>query len=48
MIARRYCDACAKWDSPTLLDAVHGGKGGFDCSWSACAFLVLADMVCNM
>ena len=48
MIARRYCDACARWGMSMLLDPVRGSPNGFACSWPACAFLVLADMACNM
>ena len=48
MIAKRYCAACAKWDSPILLNPVHGARGGFICSWPACAYIALADMIHNM
>jgi len=47
-IARRYCDACAKWGLSMLLDPVRGTPNGFACTWPACTFLVLADMACNM
>ncbi len=48
MIARRYCDACAKWGISMLLDPIRGTPNGFACSWSANTFLVLADIACNM
>ena len=48
MIARRYCDACAKWGISMLLDPIRGTPNGFACSWSANTFLVLADLACNM
>ena len=48
MIARRYCDACAKWGISMLLDPIRGTPNGFACSWSANTFLVLADLVCNL
>ena len=47
MIARRYCDACAKWGISMLLDPIRGTPNGFACSWSANTFLVLADLACN-
>ena len=48
LIARRYCDACAKWGLSMLLDPVRGTPNGFACSWSANTFLVLADIACNL
>ena len=48
MIARRYCDACAKWGISMLLDPIRGTRNGFACSWSANTFLVLADIACNL
>ncbi len=48
MIARRYCDACAKWGLSMLLDPLRGTPNAFACSWAANTFLVLADMACNM
>ena len=48
MIARRYCDACAKWGISMLLDPIRGTPNGFACSWSANTFLVLADLACNL
>ena len=48
MIARRYCDACAKWGISMLLDPIRGTPNGFACSWSANTFLVLADIACNL
>ena len=48
MIARRYCEACAKWGISMLLDPIRGTPNGFACSWSANAFLVLADLACNL
>ncbi len=48
MIARRYCDACAKWGISMLLDPIRGTPNGFACSWPANTFLVLADLACNM
>ena len=48
MIARRYCEACAKWGISMLLDPVRGTPNGFACSWSANTFLVLADIACNL
>ncbi len=48
MIARRYCEASVKWGMSLLLDPVQGSPTGFACSWPACTFLVLANMVCNM
>ena len=48
MIARRYCDACAKWGISMLLDPLRGTPNGFACSWSANTFLVLADLACNL
>ena len=47
-IARRYCDACAKWGISMLLDPIRGTPNGFACSWSANTFLVLADLACNL
>ena len=47
-IARRYCDACAKWGVSMLLDPIRGTPNGFACSWSANTFLVLADLACNL
>lgn len=48
MIARRYCDACAKWGISMLIDPIRGTPNGFACSWPANTFLVLANMACNM
>ena len=48
MIARRYCDACAKWGISMLLDPIRGTPNGFACSWAANTFLVLADIACNL
>ena len=48
LIARRYCDACAKWGISMLLDPIRGTPNGFACSWSANTFLVLADLACNL
>ena len=47
-LARRYCDACEAWHIPMLIDPVRGVPNGFACSWPACTFLVLADLLHNM
>lgn len=48
LAAQRFCSACAKWDSPLLMNPIEGGSCNFYCSWASCSFLVLADMLSNM
>ena len=48
LIARRYCDACAKYGMSMLMDPIRGTANSFSCSWPANAFLVLADIACNL
>ena len=48
MTARRYCEALKNSDFNFLINPMAFGAGGFGCSWSACAYMILADLAANM
>ena len=47
MIATRYCLAMKENGFNMLIDPGEAARGSFACSWPACVFLILADMVQN-
>ena len=47
-IARRYCEALKNTDFNMIIDPLRGGKAGFGCTWSACAYLILAERLGNL
>jgi len=47
MTARRYCEALVNSDFNFMINPMAFGGGGFITSWSACAFMVLADLASN-
>lgn len=48
LIARRYCDAMRDIGFNMILNPVQPDSGAFACSWPACAFLILANLIENM
>jgi hypothetical protein len=46
-IARRYCLALRDTDFNMIIDPLRGGPAGFGCTWSACAYLILAERLGN-
>ncbi len=47
-IARRYCLALRDTDFNMIIDPLRGGPAGFGCTWSACAYLILAERLGNL
>ena len=47
-IARRYCFALRDTDFNMIIDPLRGGPAGFGCTWSACAYLILAERLGNL
>lgn len=48
LIARRYCLAMKTNGFNMIINPVKPGFTGFGCTWPACVYLILADMVENM
>jgi len=46
-IALRYCQTLKDGGLNMLINPIQGNRGGFGCSWPACAFIILADMYSN-